>query len=163
MSVGSEYKKVSARWPNADTSEFIQAGPLLWHIHRKTNTEVDAPVALFLHGTGASAHSWVPLFKELCPDFRVLAPDLPGHGYTERPPLSQLSLQGISLLLKSLLTELDISPDLVVGHSAGAAIGANMCLRGMLSPGGLVSIGGAFMPIGGSTVSYTHLTLPTKA
>ena len=150
MSVRTEYKRVAAIWPNADASEFIHAGRLLWHVQRNFRATDGAPILLLLHGTGASAHSWVALLEELSLDFRVIAPDLPGHGYTERPSLSQLSLQGMSTLLKSLLTKLEVSPDLVVGHSAGAAIGANMCLQGMLSPIGLVSIGGAFMPIGGS-------------
>ena len=150
MSTRKEYERVSGIWPNADVSEFIHAGRLVWHVQKKFKADNDAPVALFIHGTGASVHSWMPLLQELAEDFRIIGFDLPGHGYTERPPLSQLSLQGMSLLLQSLLTELGISPDLVVGHSAGAAIGANMCLQGMLSPRGLVSIGGAFMPIGGS-------------
>lgn len=150
MSARGEYKSVAATWPNAEASEFVQAGRLSWHVQENYSVDGDAPVALLLHGTGASAHSWVPLSEELWRDFRIIAPDLPGHGYTERPPLSQLSLQGMSLLLQALLTKLDVSPDLVVGHSAGAAIGANMCLKGMISPRAIVSIGGAFMPIGGS-------------
>ena len=150
MTARIEYKKVAAVWPNADRSEFVHAGGLLWHIQKNFKSYNDAPIVLLLHGTGASTHSWGPLSKELKRDCCLIAIDLPGHGYTERPPLSQLSMQGISVLLRSLLTKLNVSPDLVVGHSAGAAIGVNMCLQGMLSPRGLVSIGGAFMPIGGS-------------
>ena len=150
MSLRSEYKTVSGMWPNSEASEFVNAGQLLWHVQKKTNAKQDAPVALLIHGTGASCHSWAPLVKSLLQDFQLIVPDLPGHGFTERPVSSQLSLQGMSTLIRSLLDKLGYSPDLVIGHSAGAAIGANMCLKGMLSPKALISIGGAFMPIGGS-------------
>jgi len=145
-----EYKTVARMWPNSDSSEFIHAGRLLWHVQKKSNAKQDGPVVLLLHGTGASCHSWGPLIKILSQDFRLIVPDLPGHGFTERPASSQLSLQGMSALLQSLLETLGASPDLVIGHSAGAAISAHMCLQGMVSPHALISIGGAFMPIGGS-------------
>ena len=149
MSLRSEFKTVSGMWPNSEASEFVHAGRLLWHVQKKSNAKLDAPVILLLHGTGASSHSWGPLIKILSQDFRVIVPDLPGHGFTERPASSQLSLQGMSSLLRSLLDTLGTAPELLIGHSAGAAIGANMCLQGMLSPHALISIGGAFMPIGG--------------
>ena len=38
---------------------------------------------------------------------------------------------------------------MVIGHSAGAAIGARMCLDEMISPKLLVSINGALLPLGG--------------
>jgi magnesium chelatase accessory protein len=37
-----------------------------------------------------------------------------------------------------------------MGHSAGAPILARMCLDGMIAPKGLVSLNGAFLPLGGS-------------
>jgi magnesium chelatase accessory protein len=40
-------------------------------------------------------------------------------------------------------------PEIAVGHSAGAAILARMCLDGKIAPRLLVSLNGAFMPFGG--------------
>ena len=40
-------------------------------------------------------------------------------------------------------------PEIAVGHSAGAAILARMCLDGRIAPRLLVAINGAFMPFGG--------------
>ena len=51
--------------------------------------------------------------------------------------------------LGELLSVLQFSPALVVGHSAGAAIGARMCLDGLMSPQCLISINGALLPLGG--------------
>ncbi len=104
---------------------------------------------LLIHGTGASTHSWRDLAPLLSNDFSLVAMDLPGHGFTQRPRSSQLSLAGMTRALAALLDELNVSPDLVVGHSAGAAILAQMCLDQTLSPSRLVSLNGAFIPFRG--------------
>lgn len=150
MTTKQEFQAVSTQWPNAAASEFVSAGSLLWHVQKFPHANSDAPVILLLHGTGASTHSWAPILPYLTERFTVIAADLPGHGFTERPTTAQLSLEGMSRLLEKLCQTLAISPDFVVGHSAGAAIAAHMTLGKMISPMGLVSIAGAFMPIGGS-------------
>ena len=55
----------------------------------------DGPDLLLLHGSGAATHSWRDLAPLLARDFRVIAPDLPGHGFTETPGGDGLSLPGI--------------------------------------------------------------------
>ena len=51
--------------------------------------------------------------------------------------------------LAALLGVLDFSPKMVIGHSAGAAILARLCLDGTISPKLFVSLNGAFLPFGG--------------
>ena len=51
--------------------------------------------------------------------------------------------------LASLLGVLEFSPKMVIGHSAGAAILARLCLDGTISPKLFVSINGAFIPFAG--------------
>ena len=51
--------------------------------------------------------------------------------------------------VSQLLSALDVKPEIAVGHSAGAAILARMCLDGKIAPRLLVSLNGAFMPFGG--------------
>lgn len=150
MTIKSEFDAVSAHWPNAAQSSFVSSGSVLWHVQQFPNPDADAPTVLLLHGTGAATHSWAPILPFLTPRFRVIAVDLPGHGFTERPSAGQLSLEGMSRLLEKLCDTLGASPDFVVGHSAGAAIAVHMTLDKMIKPRGLISIAGAFMPIGGS-------------
>jgi magnesium chelatase accessory protein len=85
----------------------------------------------------------------LAAHFTVVAVDLPGHGFTTVPYWHDLSLPGMARDLGKLLGVLGVQPVLAVGHSAGAAILARMCLDGMIAPAGLVSLNGAFMPFGG--------------
>jgi len=132
-------------WPNRDASSFVQAAGIRWHVQRMGQ----GPPLLLIHGTGAATHSWRGLMPILAQQFAIVAPDLPGHGFTQLPPAHRLSLPGMASDLSQLLRALDFKPDIVVGHSAGAAILARMCLDGKIAPRLLVSLNGAFMPFGG--------------
>lgn len=163
MATKTEFDAIAAGWPNTDASSFIFAGSLLWHVQRFDHADENAPMMLLLHGTGASTHSWGPIIPQLTTRFHVVAVDLPGHGFTERPSTAQLSLEGMSRLLERLCETLKIAPDFVVGHSAGAAIAAHMTLGHMITPIGLVSIAGAFMPIGGPNNGFFSLAAKLMA
>jgi pimeloyl-ACP methyl ester carboxylesterase len=49
----------------------------------------DDPDLVLLHGINAAAsnHEFYAVFEELAEEYHVLAPDLPGFGHTDRPPL----------------------------------------------------------------------------
>jgi len=139
-----------ADWPNRAASRFITAGGLRWHVQQMGQ----GPALLLLHGTGAATHSWRDLAPRLAPHFTVVAPDLPGHGFTATPPLRGLSLPGMAKSLAALLAALGVAPVLVAGHSAGAAIAARMCLDGAIHPAALISLNGAFLPLGGVSATF---------
>lgn len=132
-------------WPNREASGFVEAAGLRWHVQRMGQ----GPPLLLLHGTGAATHSWRGLLPLLARHFTVTAPDLPGHGFTQSPPPHRLSLPGMASDIGQLLRVLGVRPEIVVGHSAAAAILARMCLDGRIAPRLLVSLNGAFMPFGG--------------
>ena len=111
-------------WPNREASSFVVAGGLRWHVQQMG----EGPVLLLLHGAGAATHSWRDLAPLLARDFRVIAPDLPGHGFTDTPPAEGLSLPGMARSLTSLLQALGVKPFMAVGHSAGAALAIRLAL-----------------------------------
>jgi magnesium chelatase accessory protein len=87
------------------------------------------PIALLLHGTGSSAHSWAELLPVLAKSHWVIAPDLPGHGFTISHQSEQLSLILITHKLGELLRALGVEQiDSIVGHSAGATLGLQYSL-----------------------------------
>lgn len=131
-------------WPNRDASQFVEAGGLKWHVQRMGQ----GPCLLLLHGTAASTHSWRDLAPILAPHFTLIAPDLPGHGFTTSLPQARVSLAGFSEALHGLLKQLQVSPDLVLGHSAGAAIALRMALDGKIAPRAIFSLNGALLPLG---------------
>ena len=158
MSERLSWERDGRLWPHREASRFVEVAGLCWHVQRWGPMPVQAPeapfatrppVLLLIHGTGASSHSWRDLAPRLAAHFHVVACDLPGHAFTAMPPAWQLSLPGMAQALGALMAELRLAPALVVGHSAGAAIGARMCLDGHIEPAALVSLGGAFLPLGG--------------
>ncbi|HEY0328040.1 MAG TPA: alpha/beta fold hydrolase BchO [Rhodopseudomonas sp.] len=144
-------------WPHREASQFVAAAGIRWHVQRMAPPSGDAPAILLVHGTGAASHSWRGLMPILARHFTVIAPDLPGHGFTQSPLSHRLSLPGMAADLGGLLRGLGVAPQVVVGHSAGAAILARMCLDGAIAPDLLVSLNGAFLPYGGHAA---HLFSP---
>jgi magnesium chelatase accessory protein len=108
------------------------------------------PELLLIHGTGASTHSWERLMPLLAKRFDVVAPDLLGHGFTRTRTAPDLSLGGMARATAALLEKLDFQPKVVVGHSAGAAILARLCLDHAIKPSLFISLNGAFLPFGGA-------------
>lgn len=137
-------------WPNREASRFVEAAGFRWHVQVMGR----GPVVLLVHGTAASSHSFGELAKILANAFTVVVPDLPGHGFTELPPSSRLSLPEMAADLAALLKVLDLTPVIVVGHSAGAAILIEMCLDGLIAPETIISINGALMPFDGMASQF---------
>lgn len=132
-------------WPNRESSRFVRAAGFHWHVQIMG----EGPVLLLLHGTAAATHSWRGLLPLLARNFTVVAPDLPGHGFTETPATSRMTMPAMATALRALLKTLDIQPALVAGHSAGAAIALRMVLDGLIAPAGVVSLNGALEPLSG--------------
>ena len=132
-------------WPNRDSSRFVRAGGFVWHVQVMGS----GPPLLLLHGTAGATHSWRGLAPLLARRFTVIAPDLPGHGFTETPAASRMSLPGMAGAVRSLLQVMDMRPVLAVGHSAGAAVALRMVLDGMIAPAGVVALNGALQPMAG--------------
>ncbi|HVR11187.1 MAG TPA: alpha/beta hydrolase [Thermoanaerobaculia bacterium] len=80
------------------------------------------PVVL-LHGFGESSYTWRRVMPELARSFRVVAPDLNGFGWTERPhdPQSYTPL-GQERLVLGVLAALGIGRAQFVGHSYGGSL-----------------------------------------
>jgi magnesium chelatase accessory protein len=131
-----------ASWPNRDLSTFIVSGGVRWHVQRAG----DGPAMLLVHGTGASSHSWRDLIPILGRHFRILALDLPGHGFTDEVSAARRSIEGMSESVGALLAALEFNPVHCVGHSAGAVIACRMALDLRIAPVDIISINGAFLP-----------------
>jgi magnesium chelatase accessory protein len=148
-----QWERDGKHWPHRAHSRFVQAAGLRWHIQQFESTLAHAPLALLIHGTGASTHSWRGLAPLLAPHVTVLSLDLPGHAFTDMPPEGTgarlMSLPGMAQAIGAVLTALDVSPALLIGHSAGAALAVRMALDGWARPQHIVSINGALQPLGG--------------
>ncbi|SDD88938.1 alpha/beta fold hydrolase BchO [Belnapia rosea] len=132
-------------WPNRAASRFVKAAGFRWHVQ----VAGQGPVLLLAHGTGAATHSWRGLLPLLARRFTVVAPDLPGHGFTEMPAGARLSLPLMARALTELTAALGLPAALVAGHSAGAAILARMTLDGGIAPRAVIGLNAALLPFEG--------------
>ncbi len=140
-------------WPLRQLSRFIETPKLRWHVQWAQHPHPKASSILLLHGTGASTHTWRKLIPLLSDNYNVIAIDFPGHGFTSMPKsadvASLFSIPGMAAGLAALLTHMQIEPDIVVGHSAGAAVACMLALNGHVRPKRLVSLNGALLPLDG--------------
>ena len=125
--------RIPQNWPLRELSNSVSAGQMEWHVQMAgaglTPEGAAKPIALLLHGTGSSAHSWAELLPVLAKSHWVIAPDLPGHGFTISHQSEQLSLTLITHKLAELLRALGVEQiDSIIGHSAGATLGLQYSL-----------------------------------
>jgi len=135
-------------WPHAETSSFVVLDRQAFHIQELSGPK-SAPTILFLHGSGATTHSYADMIPLLAKDYRVVALDLPGHGFTQPMPDNRPTLPRVAKKLVTLLEGEGIQPALIVGHSAGAAIAVQMLDYLAETPRAIISINGAFFPFPG--------------
>ena len=134
------WKKDGNEWSLNQISRFCYVRPHKWHIQDTQST--NKPILLLLHGTGASTHSWMHLIPLLEDTFRVIAIDLPGHGFTETKDHTR---SGLNLMAEDIITLLGtkkINPQIIVGHSAGAALAFRIALNKKPSSTAVVAING---------------------
>lgn len=89
----------------------------------------EAPVLLLLHGLGASGHSFRRSIPGLSQHYRVVVPDLPGHGCTRVTDRDRLGLEPMAADVWRLCEAMEILPRAIIGHSAGGAIALQLALQ----------------------------------
>lgn len=98
---------------------FLELGDQLVHIEQAGEGE---PVIL-LHGFGASTYSWRHVMPALAAAFRVIAIDLNGFGYTQRPKtFESYTREGQAALVLRVMDALGIRSAHLMGHSYGGGL-----------------------------------------
>ena len=83
------------------------------------------PVVL-IHGLNASTFSFRYMIPDLAQHFRVVALDLKGFGYSERPAEGDFSLTAQAKLVEQTMARLGIERAAVIGHSMGGAVAMHL-------------------------------------
>src|SRR4051795_5360104 len=79
------------------------------------------PVILLIHGIGDNSTTWNTVQSKLAQRFTVIAPDLLGHGESDKPR-ADYSVAAFANGMRDLLAVLDIDRVTVVGHSLGGGV-----------------------------------------
>ena len=86
------------------------------------------PALLLVHGIGDSSDTWRPVFDQLARDHTVIAPDLLGHGRSEKPR-ADYTIAGFANGMRDLLSILGVERVTVVGHSLGGGVAAQFAYQ----------------------------------
>jgi pimeloyl-ACP methyl ester carboxylesterase len=115
------------------------------HGHRRAFVKVgQGPVLLLLHGLACDHTTWNPVIDRLARRYTVIAPDLLGHGLSDKPR-ADYTLGGYANGMRDLLTLLGIDKATVVGHSFGGGVAMQFAYQFpertermmLVAPGGL--------------------------
>lgn len=126
-------------WPLTEYSRRVLHRPHRWHIQEHGQ----GPLILLIHGAGGATQSFRGLFPILAQTHHVVAVDLPGQGFTQLGAQQRCGLDHMAEDLLALCRNQGWTPDIVVGHSAGAAVALRMWELGMHVASGIVGINAA--------------------
>jgi pimeloyl-ACP methyl ester carboxylesterase len=110
-----------ARWPRFGQTN--AAGLLTGYLEAGTG-----PAVVLLHGLGATNASMLPTLWDLAQDHRVIAPDLPGFGESQKPVRSY-NAAFYARWLHDLLRRLGVERTHVVGNSMGGRVAIEAGIR----------------------------------
>ena len=79
------------------------------------------PALLLIHGVGDNSTTWESVHTKLAQRYTVIAPDLLGHGESDKPR-ADYSLAAFANGMRDLLAVLGIERATVVGHSLGGGV-----------------------------------------
>src|ERR1700761_5202700 len=81
------------------------------------------PALVCLHGAGSSSVIFMDVVRRLSPQRRVVAPDLPGHGQSDRwHPPAEVSIDMYRDAVGAVCTQLELGRVVLLGHSMGALV-----------------------------------------
>ena len=79
------------------------------------------PAILLIHGIGDNSSTWDTVQSKLAQRFTVIAPDLLGHGKSDKPR-ADYSVAAYANGMRDLLAVLDVERVTLVGHSLGGGV-----------------------------------------
>jgi magnesium chelatase accessory protein len=109
-------------WPHRAASRRVIAAHQHWHVQDMAPKSDAAPTLLLIHGAGGSLHSWADLAPMLAVQYRVIAVDVAGHGFSQKGRMARAGLEDIAADIAALAADQGWQVQAVIGHSAGAAI-----------------------------------------
>ena len=107
---------------------------------RAWGPETGSPVCIMLHGLGDSSWVWNKAADSLHARFRVLAPDLPGHGDSSWRQDGSYAVEEVANDLLQFAERLDARRAVLVGHSWGGQLAIELAASSAMEPSALVLV-----------------------
>src|SRR5258708_23041562 len=122
-----EWETVADKVAHSDKSHFTEVDGAT--VHYQEFGDPAAPTLLLIHGYTASTYVWkasAPILAEN--GFRVIAPDLLGFGYSDKPRWFDYTIESQTRMISRFMNRLGIGRATVVGSSYGGAVAATLSL-----------------------------------
>jgi len=150
------FDEVRAGIPHAEYSHFADIDGVRVHYQEKG---MGMPLVL-LHGFTSSTYSWKDVFEPLSQNFRVIAVDLKGFGFSGKPD-GDYSRRAQAMLVGHLLDYLRIEKAWLCGNSMGGEIALNVALLNPQRLAGVILIDSAGVKVSGAgSLAPGYLLLP---
>ncbi len=146
--MASPWEHMGQRWLNARRFASHHAETSVGRVHYyDTGRTPDSkgPTLVALHGLSSGATPMAPVLRRLTGHWpRIVAPDMPGHGFSEAPERATLEslYDGVAELLARILD----GPSVLFGHSLGGALALRLALERPELVAGLVLLSPAGAP-----------------
>ena len=112
---------------HADYSRFAEVDGA--RVHYQEAGDPHAPAMILIHGFATSNLVWSKVFLDLAASgFRVIAPDLLGYGYSDKPRELEYTIARQAEMIVGFMKQLGIDRAMLVGSSYGAAIAVTIAL-----------------------------------
>jgi pimeloyl-ACP methyl ester carboxylesterase len=134
--------------------DFIEVDGIRMH-YREAGS---GPVLVLIHGLSANLRDFsASLYEPLSQNYRVIAIDRPGYGYSERPEGAWPDPGRQAAIIHQLLRQLKVEQPVLVGHSWGAAVVLAYMLAHPDKTAAGVLLAGATHPWSGGVAWYNSL------
>jgi pimeloyl-ACP methyl ester carboxylesterase len=132
-------------------------------LERPSSAPVSGPAIVLLHGLVAEANTFRRMMQALPPDRRIIALDLPGAGYSDRPIDTDVSFTGLANIVREVFAALDLDQPVLLGHSHGGAVALALVASHPGAMSGLVLLAPAH-PFSAheNTIIHFYLSLPGR-
>ena len=123
----AKWEDAAEKFHHRENSHFAEVNGA--RVHYQEFGDPKNPALVLIHGYTASTYVWktvAPMFAEK--DFHVLAVDLLGFGYSEKPKSFDYSINAQAEMIVGLMNQLNIEQATFVGSSYGGAVSSVIAL-----------------------------------
>lgn len=107
---------------SAVKSPVVQTREVSLHGHKVSyRIAGSGPAIMLVHGIAGTGATWTDVMERLADTYTLIAPDLPGHGVSDKP-VGDYSLGSLASMLRDLMVTIGHENATMVGHSLGGGV-----------------------------------------
>ncbi|MCW5258961.1 alpha/beta fold hydrolase [Verminephrobacter eiseniae] len=117
---------------NPEVARSVRTGSFHTNVHDLGESRPGQPPVLFIHGSGPGVSAWANwrlALPVIAQDRHVIAPDMVGFGYTDRPAGQAYTMDAWVQQVLDLMDALGVERADVVGNSFGGALSLALAIR----------------------------------